>query len=267
MHAIYLRHMGDDLSVVNNARVSFQKTGQWDELTNELKASDQNLIRYLARGITSDDMSDLIDQIRTAVHLHRDDILLEAINKYRKTPIHWAPFANGTTITFHVKAPIPIMRQLFKHKVGAVESEVSRRYIDSEPEFFEPAWRHKAENVKQGSGAEMSGTDLDIRAYDQITGEAYDANLDCWYHMNNEASLNVYNNMIKNGVCAEQARFVLPQSMYSEAIISQSLYGWANVYNHRADASHAQKEISDLVMDMARQIAPLYPISWAALTS
>lgn len=251
MNATYLRHMGDDLCVANNARVSFQKQGQWDELTNGLKISDRRLIHFLARGLSSEDTVRLISHVKAFVHLKDDEALLKVLSKYRKTPVHWAPFANGTTITFHVKAPIPIMRQLFKHKVGAVESEVSRRYVDSDPEFFEPVWREKAENVKQGSG----GPHDDYVVIDDTVNKL------------NFLSDLCYKGLIENGVCPEQARFVLPQSMYTEAVISQSLYGWANVYNHRADATHAQKEISDLTMEISRQIAPLYPISWEALTS
>ena len=254
--ATYLRHMGSDLDVVNNARVSFMNTSQWGEFTDGLWESDRRLIRFLARGMPEAEF----DQIGSCLEGRRKDTIKKALLEFRNTPTHWAPFANGNRITFHVKAPIPIMRQMFKHKIGAEESEVSRRYVDKEPEFFFPEWREKAPNVKQGSG----GLHSDIIWY-ETNDYAGNASLDGLYDMHIQASLNLYNSMIKGGVCAEQARFVLPQSMMTEAIISHSLYGWANFFNQRTDP-HAQQEIRDLAKQIGQQIEPLFPVSWPALT-
>jgi len=69
---------------------------------------------------------------------------------------HWTPFSHCTA-TFRIKAPIFVARQLFKHKVGLTENEISRRYVDSEPEFYIPeVWRGKAKNKKQGSSGILS---------------------------------------------------------------------------------------------------------------
>lgn len=109
--------MGTDLSVVNAARVSFDKESDWYE-ENILKASDEKLINYLAK--------------------HN----------------HWSPFAH-TSISLRISTPIFVARQLGKHQVGLVWNEVSRRYVDEEPTFFFPdKWRKRAENVKQGSSDE-----------------------------------------------------------------------------------------------------------------
>lgn len=122
----YLDHMGSDLSVVNAARVSFAKESDWvDEQPGEcpsvlkLPEQDKKLINYLAK--------------------HN----------------HWSPFAH-TSISFRVKAPIFVARQLVKHQVGLVWNEVSRRYVDDEPEFYFPeVWRGRPVNAKQGSSGEI----------------------------------------------------------------------------------------------------------------
>jgi thymidylate synthase (FAD) len=122
MKVEYIDHMGDDLSVVNAARVSFDKESEWDYgvdgYEGHLKQGDAKLISYLA--------------------LHG----------------HWSPFAH-TSISFRFKAPIFVARQLVKHQVGLTWNEVSRRYVDSPPELWWPEkWRKAAENVKQGSSDE-----------------------------------------------------------------------------------------------------------------
>ena len=112
--------MGSDLSVVNAARVSFAKKSNWDDIPfaegNVLKDSDVRRIKYLAK--------------------HN----------------HWSPFAHAS-LQFRIKAPIFVARQLVKHQVGLVWNEISRRYVDSEPEFYVPkVWRKRpSDNIKQGS--------------------------------------------------------------------------------------------------------------------
>ncbi len=143
--------------------------------------------------------------------------------------------------------PIFVARQIMKHTTGIEYNEVSRRYVDSEPEFYVPdVWRKKADNVKQGSSDEA------VNLY--------------WgpEHLY-EKPLGVYKRMLETGVAPEQARMVLPQSMYTEVIATGNLYAWANMYIQRTD-SHAQKETQDLAKQIGDIVKPLYPVSWEALT-
>lgn len=122
MKVDYIDHMGDDLSVVNAARVSFDKESELDynepKSVGYLKEADRKLISYLA------------------------------------THGHWSPFAH-TSVCFRFKAPIFVARQLVKHQVGLTWNEVSRRYVKAAPELWWPEkWRKAAENVKQGSSDE-----------------------------------------------------------------------------------------------------------------
>jgi thymidylate synthase (FAD) len=158
---------------------------------------------------------------------------------------HWTPFAH-TTITLHIKAPLFVARQLGKHQVGLVWNEVSRRYVTDEPEFYVPeVWRKAAENVKQGSSDEEVNVP-DIR-------QVWDTSLD-WYEQ-----------LLYDGVCPEQARMVLPQSMYTEWYWTGNLYAFFNVWKLRTDP-HTQRETQEVAKQIGDILAPLYPVSWKALT-
>lgn len=248
IEARYEDHMGTDLTVVNAARVSFGKRGIWKDPVNKImREADQNLVKFLARGCTTDDWGKLLGMLRGHMTQHETHDLMVHL---RKMPDHWTPFAH-CQITMVEKVPIFIARQRFKHQVGFVYNEVSRRYVDDTPEFHIPEqWRSRpAGSVKQGSSGEHSQSDH----YNQLYGEFL-----------NHAEL-IYRDMIADGIAPEQARMVLPQSMMTEYYVTGSLYAWANAYVQRSD-SHAQKEIQELAAMWDREIKPLFPVSWAALT-
>ena len=129
-------------------------------------------------------------------------------------------------------------------------NEVSRRYVDDEPEFYAPSeWRSRPEgSVKQGSEGKHPYSDNIRSGYSEIVDELKDH----------------YTQMINNGVAPEQARMILPQSMLTEYWVTGSLYAWANAYIQRSD-SHAQLEIQELAKQWDEIIRPLYPVSWSAL--
>lgn len=227
----YKDHFGGDNSVVDAARVSFSK-----EASGYSSEQNNKLIKYLAK------------------HQHK------------------SPFFH-TAITLHLKMPIFVARQIMKHTTGIEYNEVSRRYVDSEPEFYVPdVWRKKADNVKQGSSDEAftgyfyyeyQEDDSKVpykfqHGVDQGLEEVYDHYL--------KGSLELYEDMLEQGIAPEQARMVLPQSMYTEVIATGNLYAFANMYIQRSD-SHAQKETQDLAKQIGEIIEPLYPVSWAALVA
>lgn len=198
--------MGSDLSVVNAARVSF------DKISEKFSDKDEKLIQYLAK--------------------HN----------------HWSPFAH-CFVSFRIAAPIFVARQLVKHQVGLSWNEVSRRYVDSEPEFYLPKeWRGKPENAKQGSSGKV---ELKVPVEDMIT-----------YHT--EQAKNLYEDLLEDGVAPEQARMVLPQNTMTEWIWSGSLYAFARVYNLRLD-SHAQLETQEVAKEIYSCLKALYPVSTEAL--
>ncbi len=220
MKVEYVDHMGTDLSVVNAARVSFDKESDWDYFEVEggeiekLKPSDVKLLKYLSD--------------------HN----------------HWTPFAH-TAITLRMQAPIPIRTQCFKHKIGFVENEESRRYINSDPTLFVPeSFREKHENKKQGSGGVHPRSDVWTKSYTQFSNNC----------------IHLYEQMIADGICPEQARFVLPQGVEVQWIWTGNLLSYSRFYNLRTDP-HAQKEVQDLAKMVGEVIEPLFPVSWKVLTN
>ena len=220
-------HMGSDLSVVNAARVSFNKESEYDLIKGPsdstfedsgklaLKESDAKLIRYLAK--------------------HK----------------HFSPF-NHSFITMRIKAPIFVARQLVKHKFMPI-NEVSRRYVTDEPEFYFPEyWRKKADNVKQGSSDEVVDV-IDAGGWNWISPQEHVG-----------ALVEHYKHLLALGVCPEQARMVLPQNMMTEWIWSGTLGAWCDMLRLRLDP-HTQYE-SRIVAQKAREIIePLFPVSVKAL--
>jgi thymidylate synthase (FAD) len=149
-----------------------------------------------------------------------------------------------------MQAPVPIARQAFKHKIGFVESEESRRYISSLPEVYIPAYfRAAAESVKQGSAGKHPNSQYWLDRYKNHA----------------DTSISIYLGMVHDGICPEQARLALLQGTEVNWIWTGSLYAYANFFNQRND-SHAQKEIQELAQEVGNIIAPLYPVSWPALT-
>lgn len=166
---------------------------------------------------------------------------------------HWTPFGH-TSVTVCVKAPIFVARQLAKHQVGLVWNEVSRRYVDDAVTLFQPQeWRGRAENVKQGSSEDEVLTDYLYGG--SINDAVFDVNVAC---------LRLYRGLLDSGVCPEQARMVLPQSMNTEWYWTGSIAAFARVCNLRLD-SHTQKETQQIAKQIDALLGPLFPVSWKEL--
>jgi len=210
----YKGSMGNDLTVVNAARVSFGKESEWDyeesdaySFKQHMKLKDKKLIKYLAK--------------------HK----------------HISPFGHCFA-SFHVKAPVFVARQLVKHKFLRW-NEISRRYVDSEPEFYEPdVWRGRSADKKQGSEGIVEVGDV----LEETHGQA----------------LVTYQELLNKGVCPEQARMVLPQSMMTEWYWSGSLDAFADMCKLRC-APDTQAETAEVAWEIDRKMVDLFPVSWKAL--
>jgi len=200
--------MGTDLSVVNAARVSFSKKSQWKRNiptlnSYELSEKDDKLIKYLAK--------------------HG----------------HWSPFAHAF-LSFRIKAPIFVARQLVKHQVGLAWNEVSRRYVDDKPEFYIPfMWRKRPEeSIKQGSSDEEVPYDIT-----KIINDAEE----------------MYNDMLANDIAPEMARMILPQCMMTEWIWSGSVFAFSRVCNLR-NKENAQSETRMVTLELSKHMKDHFPI-------
>ena len=210
----YKGHMGNDLTVVNAARVSFGKESEWDyeesdgySFKQHMKLKDKKLIKYLAK--------------------HK----------------HISPFGHCFA-SFHIKAPVFVARQLVKHKFLRW-NEISRRYVDSEPEFYVPdVWRGRSADKKQGSEGVVK------------------TNANVEYH--NNVMLQLYKQQLDEGVSPEQARMVLPQSMMTEWYWSGSLFAFAKMCGLRLkeDTQAETRIVAEKIEDCLKDI---FPVSWEAL--
>ena len=215
----YIDHMGSDLSVVNAARVSFGKKSEalgtsgveGRPMTPILNDPDKRLIKYLAK--------------------HK----------------HMSPFGHAFA-SFHVKAPIFVARQLVKHKFLRW-NEISRRYVDNEPEFYEPdVWRDKSEDKKQGSGGKSQSQYFPNIYVKEVA----------------DKSLGDYKKMLVQGICPEQARMVLPQSTMTEWYWSGSLDAFADmcILRCKEDTQFETRIVAD---EISADMKDLFPIAWEAL--
>ncbi len=165
---------------------------------------------------------------------------------------HWSPFAH-CSLQFHIGAPIFVARQLVKHQVGLSWNEISRRYVDTTPEFYEvDKWRGKPVDKKQGSSEEniewvnrRTRTDALQLAVENI-------------------ALTNYKRMLDAGVAPEQARMVLPQSLMTEWYWSGTLYAFARVCNLRC-AEDAQYETRLITDEIDKHCEITFPVSWKEL--
>lgn len=166
-------------------------------------------------------------------------------------PIHIDDDPRFIDITMREKVPIFIARQRFKHMIGFTYNEVSRRYVDEEPEFYVPEfWRERAKNKKQGSGGNHEG-------YVYYEWEEDDSRIPYEFQAGVDITMEeVYTNLIQDTsrdykaaifskIAPEQARMVLPQSMMTEYYVTGSLAAWKRAYALRKPED-AQKEIRDL---------------------
>ena len=165
---------------------------------------------------------------------------------------HWSPFGH-CSVQFHIKAPIFVARQLVKHQIGLTWNEISRRYVDSEVEFYGvEKWRGRPVDKKQGSSEkDVEWINRSIR-----TG-ALQSQVE-------NVALSNYNLMIGAGVAPEQARMILPQSMMTEWYWSGTLYAFARVCNLRCaeDAQYETRIVANLINKECKE---LFPISWEEL--
>lgn len=170
---------------------------------------------------------------------------------------HWTPFGHPS-ITLRERVPIFVARQRFKHVVGFVYNEVSRRYVDDTPEFYTPdVWRARAENKKQGSDGPLCDGDK-LYWKNEVTDETE------YLEEFHNHCIGTYQGLLAQGVAPEQARMVLPQSLYTEYYCTGSLAAFARAYKLRSE-DHAQLEIQELASHWDRIIRPLFPVSWSAL--
>ena len=204
----YVQHMGNDLTIVNAARVSFGVE------KDEVDARDKKLIKYLVK------------------------------NRHTSTLEH-------NVVTFKFTVPMFVRGQHHRHRTWSY-NEISRRYTDINIQFYEPkSFRTQHKSNRQASNEnETVNPEME---WDKTTASQSIEN-------HHKRSLNLFNDLIKAGVCREQARGVLPQNLYTE------YYGTVNLNNlikfiSLRDDEHAQWEIQKVAQACKEIATELWPVA------
>lgn len=206
-----LEVFGDELTVVNTARVSF---GVQKDSVDE---KDLKLLHYLVRNQ------------------------------------HTSPF-RGVMLRFHVKAPLFVKQQIYKHVVGSEWfaptstqlhgwNEMSGRYCEMTELYHPDTWRRQSTDSKQGSSGVMACSEGIQKQYTEVMGSV----------------LKLYQELCDAGVAKEEARILLPQSLYTECIWTVSFQGVMNFLALRLDP-HAQWETRQYAQAIAKLVQQRLPV-------
>lgn len=252
--------MGDDLTICNAARTSFDKESSlcqhkviWeDDKTGEVVYDEEELP---VEEDPYDGCAAYFDKDGNRLsdaELRKADVKLI---KFLAEHKHFSPFGHCFA-SFRISAPIFVARQLQKHEYLRM-NEVSRRYVDTPPEFYMPdKWRGKAANKKQGSSDEEI-THLPLQGFRvPLVKEEVQKHI--------EYSLDLYERLLESGVAPEMARMILPQSMMTSWWWSGSMDAFANMCNLRCypDAQYETRLVADQIDVIMRQ---RFPHAWKAL--
>lgn len=231
MNVDYISHYGNDLSAVNAARVSMDKESDWEVARYvEIAEADSRIVYQHPVYKLSDKDAKLIGYL--------------AKNKHLSCFEH-----QGATL--RLKVPLFVRSQIHRHRTFSY-NEISRRYVKDNLEFYWPdKWRKAADNVKQGSSDEA----VDFTLWDEWNDPPSDVI---------DYAVRAYEYMLERGCCAEQARMILPQNLYTSFYMTGNLRNWAHFLKLRLDP-HAQKEVRDIAEQIAEILKPLFPVSYEAL--
>jgi thymidylate synthase (FAD) len=247
--------MGDDLTVCNAARVSFNKESGWDTVGPFAEEIDAQAAK--AQDVQARPGDDSLWQGGAGwVYQRLNDKDAKLIHSLAREG-HWSPFSHAIA-QFRMKMPLAIARQWYKHRIGIEKdcgwNEVSRRYVVDMPEFYMPSgWRKRPTGgAKQGSSDELVETIFGGKPINNLVAAHY------------ESARRLYEEMITEGVAPEMARLVLPNATMTEWVETGSVMAYARLVNLRIDP-HAQKDIKPYAAFVFETLGARFPTAWRAL--
>ena len=176
--------------------------------------------------------------------VREDSALIDYLMRHQ----HTSPF-EMVEFKFHVKAPIFVARQWFRHRTASV-NEISARYSVIKDEFYVPEKFRKQSKVnKQASEGFLEEPD-----------NSYSEDI---YRYSVEKSFEHYNSLLKLGVSRELARAVLPVSTYTEFYWKQDLHNLLHFLKLRL-SEDAQFEIREYAKAISEIVKEMVPITWKA---
>jgi len=176
----------------------------------------------------------------------------ERLVRYLAKNKHYSPFRH-LMVQFHIKAPEFVMRQWYKHIVGAETTssystkdhawnEISGRYVPVEEYYIPENWRQQSEDSKQASVGSVKEQEEAQQCYAKAI----------------QVGKHYYEKLLELGVAKEQARIMLPLSQYTEVFWTASFQAIVNFIELR-DEPHAQWEIREYAKVLKKQMSSIYP--------
>jgi thymidylate synthase (FAD) len=216
----------------------------------------ENILKVLDKGFVEivDYMGGDRSAVRAARVSHGKDISTDERDKnliaYLMKNGHTSPFEH-ITFTFHVKAPIFVVRQWFRHRIGMSPNEISRRYTSKNvDEFYIPSNIRLQDTQDKQKSVVVDDENLKKQMID-IIEEAY------------EKTYEAYEKLINLGVAKELARIILPVGEYTEFYLTTNARALMHFLDLRA-SSHAQWEIQQYAIALAHFFQKLCPWTYEA---
>jgi thymidylate synthase (FAD) len=166
---------------------------------------------------------------------------------------HGTPFEHNS-FRFHVRAPLFVAREWFRHRVGSF-NEFSMRYARATDDFYVP----EPEDVRTQVGKPGS---YSFETVDPELAEATRDELRAVY----EEAYATYERLVERGVARELARLVMPVGAYTEFYWTVNARSLMNFVSLRA-AETAQREIRRYADACERFLEEKMPVTHAAFVA
>jgi thymidylate synthase (FAD) len=214
------------------------------------------LVEYMGSDLT------VVNSARVSFGVHKDELderdrkLIKYLVEHRHTST-----LEHCLMTFRFKVPLYVRSQHHRHRTWSY-NEISRRYTDSNIEFYEPtAFRTQHKSNRQASNEnELINPHVNFQ-WDESTGGYSAAQAMKEMH---EGALYLYESMIEAGVCREQARGVLPQNMYTEyygTVNLNNLLKFIDLRTHEGAQWEIQR-VAEACLELAHETWPVAVGAW-----
>lgn len=233
--------MGDDLAIVDAARVSYAKRSAWGLFC---ALCDREIAENEGPPVTHNHY----DLLETGKVLKLPD---KGLINYLLKNRHGTPF-EMVQFKFHVNTPIKVAREWQRHRIASY-NEVSTRYVEMEPKFYIP----ELEDVREQVG--KSGHYVMQTIEDKIKAKAVQVMMDDAY----ELIYNTYSVLVQGGVAKELASFLLPMGLMTEFYVSMNLRSLFNFVSLRSHVT-ALKEIRMEAAQVEDHIKSICPAAYEA---
>ena len=177
----------------------------------------------------------------------KDEKLISYLIKHKHTST-----LEHCLITFRFVVPLFVRSQHHRHRTWSY-NEISRRYTEENFQFYEP----KKFRTQHKSNRQASNENELIDPSFEHFCLPYTASQLVKDH--NQASLDIYNNLLKNGVCREQARGILPQNMYTQyygTVNLNNLLKFIDLRTHEGAQWEIQK-VAEACLEIATELFPV----------